>query len=278
MENTTNNYEKARPFLRWVGGKTWLVKHLPEIIDGKKFRAYHEPFLGGGAVFFATAPYEKSYLSDLNEELISTYIAVRDDVNSVVDILQGFSNNKESYYQVRSLNDGDLAYRAARFIYLNNTSFNGIYRVNLKGVYNVPYGYRDTPFYNTDKLVLVSNVLANAELSTGDFFSGLEKIDKEDLVFLDPPYAVSHNDNGFIKYNQKLFSLEDQERLSQLIDCIKEKEAYYLLTNAAHEKIRKLFTKKGDRILEKQRASLIGGAKAVRGPVKELVFTNIGAK
>lgn len=268
----------SKPFLRWAGGKSWLIKHLPSIISDTIFRNYHEPFLGGGAVFFALAPAGVKYLSDLNEELIETYSAIRDEKENVINVLKTFSNDNESYYEIRKTVYVDSASKAARFIYLNNTSYNGIYRVNQKGVYNVPYGYRETPFYIEDKLSIASDLLNNAVLSACDFTQGHNNIKEQDLVFLDPPYVVSHNDNGFIKYNQKLFSLEDQERLSGFIDIIKQKGAYYILTNAAHQKIKDIFTKDGDHVIELSRASLIGGENAVRGQVNELIFTNIGGE
>lgn len=132
----------AKPFLRWAGGKSWLVKHLAPILGDRKFCRYHEPFLGGGSIFFYMAPKEKSYLSDLNGELIDTYKAIKEDPDGVISCLEEYVNTSEEYYRIRSLCPTTLVETAARFIYLNQTSFNGIYRVNIKGEYNVPYGNR----------------------------------------------------------------------------------------------------------------------------------------
>ena len=121
---------------------------------------------------------------------------------------------------------------------------------------------------------MASKKLKNATLTISDFAESIHKINEGDLVFLDPPYTVSHNDNGFIKYNQKLFSLDDQYRLSEFIDCIKQKGAYYILTNAAHKTIEEIF-KKGDKRIEGKRASLVGGINAKRGEIREYIFTNI---
>jgi DNA adenine methylase len=192
----------------------------------------------------------------------------------VINILNGFENTKEYYYRVRSEDVSDPAKKAAGFIYLNQTSYNGIYRVNLNGVYNVPYGYRSKPFLEKDKLNMASNCLQAATITCDDFSACQQNILENDLIFLDPPYTVSHNNNGFIKYNQKLFSLDDQRRLRQLVDTIKERNAYYILTNAAHPVILEIFGA-GDNVIELHRANLIGGQNAQRGQVSEYIFTNI---
>ncbi len=265
---------KTEPFLRWAGGKNWLIKHLDKLLPKDGINQYFEPFLGGGSIFFAINPQRRAYLSDLNEDLIQTYLTLRESPESIINILEQFENNKEFYYKIREQQFEDPIKKAARFIYLNQTSFNGIYRVNLNGKYNVPYGFRTKNFLEKEKLISVSKRLKNTSLSHGDFSMIKRKVKEKDLIFLDPPYTVSHNDNGFIKYNQKLFSLKDQERLSKLIDYIKEKNAYYILTNAAHKKIEEIFNK-GDYRYVKERASLVGGINAERGQIKEYIFTNI---
>lgn len=262
------------PFLRWAGGKRWLIKHLNQIIGDLDYQDYHEPFLGSGAIFFALLPSNGAFLSDLNQELIDTYIALKTDPVAVVEKMRHFKNTKEFYYDLRSNTDQNIISRASRFIYLNQTSFNGIYRVNQNGVYNVPYGYRTKNFLEEEKLLKVSERLQGVSITCGDFMMAKTNIKERDLVFFDPPYTVSHNDNGFIKYNQKLFSLDDQRRLSKLIDYIREQNAYYILTNAAHQVILDLF-EKGDRRIELSRASLIGGNNAKRGLITEYIFTNI---
>ena len=265
---------QAKPFLRWAGGKKWLLKDLDKFLPKSGFNNYHEPFLGGGAVFFYLKPENQSYLSDLNNELIDTYQYVRDDVEDVINELKKFKNTEACYYNVRSKKYRKESKKAARFIFLNQTSFNGIYRVNLKGEYNVPFGYRKKDFFEPENLRLVSDTLKNTSLISGDFTNSLDKIDKGDLVFLDPPYTITHNNNGFFKYNQKLFSERNQYELSEMIDAIKKKGAYYILTNAAHFKVKEIFDK-GDKIVKLKRASLIGGINAKRGKYSEYVFTNI---
>lgn len=271
---TTKTTEKAKPFLRWAGGKNWLVKYLDKLLPKDGFNNYHEPFLGGASIFLSVNLTKRAYLSDLNKELINTYSTLKDNPEGIIKVLKTYKNTEDFYYKLRNKDYDDPIKQAARFIYLNQTSFNGIYRVNLKGEYNVPYGYRTKDFLEADKLRFVSFQLKNATLFHGDFSISKSKIKKGDLVFLDPPYTVSHNGNGFIKYNQKLFSLDDQKRLSELIDFIKSKDAYYVLTNAAHKTIEEMFNK-GDRLLKKKRANLIGGTNAKRGQTTEYVFTNV---
>lgn len=264
------------PFVRWAGGKTWFIPHLPEIMCDLQFEHYHEPFLGGGAIYFSLDHRKKSYLSDANPQLINSYIQVRDNPEEVITLLQEMPNTENDYYRIRGeMGTENTVENAARFIYLNQTSFNGIYRVNREGQYNVPYGFRETWVYQTQRIRDASNKLQNTRIEAGDFEINKYRIKPNDLVFLDPPYTVSHNNNGFIQYNQTLFSLDDQYRLKRFIDYIKRKGAYYILTNAAHNKIREIFFSKDDRIVELRRNSLIGGKNATRAAISEYIFTNI---
>lgn len=273
-EHQSINFKPVKPFLRWAGGKTWILKHLNQIIGDTIFNNYHEPFLGSAAIFLALQPKGNVFLSDLNKELIDTYLTLKEQPKLVIDKLKTFQNTEEYYYKIRGTTFTSSVSRAAQFIYLNQTSYNGLYRVNLQGVYNVPYGYRKKNFLEEDKLIAVSLCLQRTVITCGDFDNIRPNVHKGDLVFLDPPYTVSHNDNGFIKYNQKIFSLQDQYRLSSLIDYIKEKGAYYILTNAAHNTILDIFNK-NDRLIELYRANLIGGKNAKRGQISEYIFTNI---
>ncbi|RQO65188.1 DNA adenine methylase [Pedobacter sp. KBW06] len=264
--------QNIKPFLRWAGGKTWLLKYLKNI-KNTKFNNYHEAFLGGAATYFYLQPNGHAYLSDLNGELIETYQTIKDSAEDVIKKLETFKNAEEDYYQIRSTIFENSVERAARFIYLNQTSYNGIYRVNLKGKYNVPFGFRTKNFLDKENILSAQKALRNTSLKHCDFYDVLNNVKSGDLVFLDPPYTVSHNLNGFIKYNEKIFSLEDQIRLSKLIDELKNIGAYYILTNAAHKTIEEIFDK-GDRQFEFKRASLIGGTNSERGQTSEFVFTN----
>ncbi|MBC8179893.1 Dam family site-specific DNA-(adenine-N6)-methyltransferase [candidate division KSB1 bacterium] len=263
-----------KPFLRWAGGKRWFLKEIGRFLP-EKINNYHEPFLGGGSVFFFLKPENVSYLSDSNTALINAYIQVRDNLTNVYSILETFENNKDEYYKIRETVYDDTISQAAQFIYLNRTNFNGIYRVNLKGEYNVPYGFKEYKvLFDYDVLLSASKILQNVILKAKDFEHTINLIKEDDFVFLDPPYTVTHVKNGFIKYNEKLFSWEDQKRLAETIRMIKSKGAYYLLTNANHESVEKLYGEI-DKPISIQRYSVIGGKKAKRGEIQEFVFTNV---
>lgn len=266
---------RAGPFLRWAGGKSWLVPYLNEMIPEPGIGNYHEPFLGGGAIFFDVRPKGTAYLSDLNSELMDTYKAVRDRVEQVIYELGLFKNTKECYYKVRSQSPRSAAARAARFIFLNQTSFNGIYRVNLKGEYNVPYGHRKKEFLQAESLRAASETLAGTDLFQGDFDEVRKSVSAGDFVFLDPPYTVSHNNNGFVKYNQKLFCHSDQLRLRDLVEHLERVGAWYVLTNAAHVSIAEIFDGVTGRRVELSRISRVGGKEAPRGRFSEYLFTNL---
>ena len=217
------------------------------------------------------------YLNDSNSELINFYTQVKDNIESLISYLKKYENknNKDDYYKIRSRRVNDPIKAAAKFLYLNKTSFNGIYRVNLKGQYNVPYGYKEYPnkFFDYEVLRLLSTRLSKATLTSVDF-EKCDNISKGDFIYLDPPYTVAHNQNGFIKYNEKLFSWEDQKRLSKFIQSIKQKDAYYILSQATDSSILELFGSIDDP-KELNRASLISGKLKGRRKVKEYIFTNI---
>ena len=265
----------CRPFLRWAGGKQWLIKYLDGRLDLSRFISYHEPFVGGGSVLFHFQP-QQAFISDVNQKLVDTYLALRMDARAVVNILKCIDISAEEYYRIRQLEYEDLFQRAAQFIFLNQTSFNGIYRENTNGRYNVPYGKRVNFHFDFDNIVRAGDYLKTVnKIECCNFTECIDNVTEGSLCFLDPPYTISHNKNGFIKYNQKIFTIEDQYRLSHFIDQIKDKGAYYILTNAAHDEIKNIFQKDKDFIYELSRASLIGGRNAKREKYQECIFTNI---
>lgn len=273
------NDSTAKPFLRWAGGKTWLLKSLEAFLP-KKINNYHEPFIGGGSVFIhlkSTGKIQnKAYLSDKNNDLINAYKILRSQPEQLINVLEEFKNEKDFYYFIRDQKYTDKLEQAAQFIFLNRTSFNGIYRVNLKGEYNVPYGFKAyKQLFDFENFKKISRLLKNTSLQSRDFAKTLNDINKGDLVFLDPPYTVAHENNGFVKYNQKIFSWEDQERLKEYIEKVKAKKAYFILTNAAHESICNLFHDVTTPH-EVNRYSVVGGTGAERREISEYIFTNCG--
>ncbi len=224
--------------------------------------------------FFHLHP-EKPFISDSNQDLINAYAAmVKDCVDLIVEHLKKFKNSKDYYYKVRGAKYKNSYQQAAQFIYLNQMSFNGIYRVNSMGEYNVPYGYREKYQFDYDNLKKVSQVLKNVAINSGDFQETMSNIKEGDLVFIDPPYTVTHNNNGFIEYNKKIFSLDDQRRLSDMIGQIKETNAFYIMTNANHESLKLIFGIHKDKTTIMERNSSIGGIGAERGKYSEIIMTN----
>jgi DNA adenine methylase len=268
------NKTKCKPFLRWTGSKKWLIKEGLAKYLPNNFNNYHECFLGGGSVFFSIDKSGESFLYDINNDLIETYIEIRDNVELLIKTLKLLKNTEEEFYRIRNARTYKSHTKAARFIYLNKCSFNGIYRVNSKGIYNVPYGKRkNVDIVCEDNLRLVSKALQNVTIKAIDFKETLENIKKNDLVFLDPPYTIAHENNGFIEYNQKLFSWDDQERLKDFVQAINNKGAYFILTNASHHSILDLYKGIG-KIFIKSRYSQVGGRNKTRGMYNELIICN----
>lgn len=273
MTKNKREIVKMQPFLRWAGGKRWLVSRLRGKLDISQFASYHEPFIGGGAMLFSFLP-DHAFISDVNEQLIQAYRIMKENPEGIIEFIQALRTDEGTYYRVRSMVPQNEIEAAGRFIYLNRTSFNGIYRVNLRGEYNVPWGKKLNYQFDYENLRKVGKYLQQVEISHGDFKQCLDDVQENSLVFLDPPYIMSKNNNVFLKYNQRAFSEQDQERLAGMIEEIKRRGAYYILTNSNHEKVIETFDK-GDNIIELTRTSLIGGTNAKRGAYEECIFTNL---
>lgn len=259
------------PFLKWAGGKRWLISSYPDFL-AHPFNRYIEPFLGSGAVFFHLTP-KKSILADRNKELIETYQAIKDDWERVGQELKKHHKNhsKKYYYSIRDSKPRNLCVRAARFIYLNRTCWNGLYRVNLKGKFNVPIGTKQRVILDTDNFEAVSRLLKNSDLISGDFEEIMELAGKNDLVFADPPYTIKHNLNGFIKYNEKLFSWDDQKRLRDAVVRARARGATIIISNANHPSVRELYKGIGtQKVLT--RSSVLAADSGNRGKYQELVI------
>lgn len=269
MENT----QSIKPFLRWAGGKSWLIPRLKELLPAD-FRSYHEPFLGSGAIYFSACNGNRAFLSDSNPDLINAFVQIRDNCSKVIQYLRQYQNTEDNYYAIRARTERGQIKRAAQFIFLNRTCYNGVYRVNMQGKFNVPYCHNPNALiYKKDHLRSVVRKLRTATIQTHDFECISDNVKKNDLVFLDPPYTVGHDNNGFLEYNTKLFSWADQERLASLVDYLNSKGAYYIVTNAAHESIKKLYKNLGNRF-EIERTSTITSIISKRSLTTEYLFTN----
>lgn len=269
VEGHEDNH-KVLPFLKWAGGKRWLVTRHPELFP-KKFNRYIEPFVGSGAVFFHLQP-SKSILADINGDLIDTYRGIKEDWEGVWKQLEKFhsKHDHEFYYKTRSKTCDELIEHTARFIYLNRTCWNGLYRVNKQGVFNVPIGTKTNVVLDTDEFSQTSKLLKGAKLLAGSFKKTIDIAEKEDFLFIDPPYTANHNSNGFLKYNDKLFSWEDQEKLRDSIEAAQKRGAKILLTNANHKSVKDLYSGMGKYVVV-ERPSVISGKASGRKKTTELV-------
>ncbi len=260
MQN--NNDFGAKPFLKWAGGKTQLLdefdKRLPlKIKDNKTIKRYIEPFIGGGAMFFFLKRkynIKESFLFDINPELIIAYKVIQKGHKALLDRLSEIKHKhlqksedmrREHYYHIRdkynkqienfnynSFND-EWIERVTYLIFLNKTCFNGLFRQNKKGEFNVPFGrYKNPSIYNENNIIQVSKALKNTEIFYGDFTRSSKYIEKGSFVYFDPPYRPLNRTSSFTKYSKDGFFDEDQIRLSKFFDEMDKKEAYLMLSNS----------------------------------------------
>ena len=261
-----------KPFLKWAGGKRWLFESqqfaLPQV-KGK----YFEPFLGGGAVFFQTQP-NNAILSDSNSRLIELYTVIRDELKKFESSFKdhAHAHSKAYYYELRAKKLKKPATRAAQFLYLNRTCWNGLYRENLDGQFNVPIGTKQTVIFDSDDFPAWSKALSNCRIKCQDFEDAIEEAKRDDFIFVDPPYTVRHNENGFVKYNQNIFSWEDQIRLRDALKRAVDRGVSFAMTNADHKSIRELYDGLGT-VKKLVRYSVIAGQSDFRTPSTELLIT-----
>jgi DNA adenine methylase len=232
----------AEPFVKWAGGKRLLLPQLLPILTLGEGERYVEPFLGGGAVFFALAP-DRALLSDALPALIESFVAVRDTVDDVISQLRRLERSEAAYYRIRSAKPRTRAGRAAQFIYLNKTCFNGLYRVNLNGQFNVPYGRHGPNLLvcDAEQLHRASAALRPASIEAQDFEAAIDSTGTGDLVYCDPPYTIAHAANGFVEYNARVFRWEDQRRLAAAVARAARRGARVAVSNADHPSIRDLY-------------------------------------
>ena len=236
--------EPLAPFLKWPGGKRWAASHIAAKVLERLKNRYIEPFLGGGAVFFHLRPTARCVLSDINADLINVYRIVRDYPEEIIEQLTCLRVSKSFYYRLRGAEPTDPMSRAARFLYLNRTAFGGMYRVNVDGEFNVPYGGGErTPaiLWETSILRDAAAALKGVALVKSDFEAVLDSAAAGDVAYCDPTYTVTHDQNGFIRYNERNFSWSDQERLAKAAFCAARRGAGVIVSNAHHREVRKLY-------------------------------------
>lgn len=282
VKRVTNSVpdERVKPFIQWVGGKREMLPQYEKFIP-KKFKNYYEPFLGGGAMFFYLQP-EKAVLSDNNQELIKTYEGVRDNPEEVIKILREFKSkhSKDLYTKIRNLDREIDIYKklssgeiAARMIYLNQTCFNGLYRVNQKGQFNVPIGSSLNRLICDEHTIRnASNILKKITLKEADFETAVKDAGSGDFIYLDPPYYPVSVYSDFTRYTKEKFYQEDQVRLKERIDRLKAKGCKLMLSNSDCNFIKTLY--KDYKIHEVQSSRSLNCKKDRRGKVSELLIMN----
>ena len=268
----------ARPFLKWAGGKRQLLPELIKRLPGS-FRNYHEPFLGGGALFFELAARgllkKKAYLSDLNEELIETYIVVQTGVEDLIKSLKKHVHDEEYYYRLRGVDPAslDIVERASRLIYLNKTCFNGLYRVNSKGEFNVPFGnYKNPMICDEENLRLCSAALKDISIRRQSYFKVMSGALRGDFVYFDPPYHPVSKTASFASYQKDGFDEKDQQRLKDIFEALDRKKCFAMLSNSHSAFTKGLYKDYKPEIVEASRA--VNSRASARGPVKEIIVRN----
>lgn len=261
--------EKCPPLFRWAGGKRRLLAQIIPLLP-QKYNHYYEPFCGGAALFFHLRP-ANATLGDKNEELINCYKQVKNHPEEVITALGELKNTETEYYKIRAKVPTNKIERAARLIYLMELSFNGIYRVNSDGGFNVPYGKKTRKKFDFEKIRNVSKALTNVTLVHGGFERTVANAQAGDLIYFDPPYTVAHGNNGFVQYNERIFSWAGQERLAKLADELFQHGCKVIVSNAEHASIKVIYSTFDT--YKVTRHSGIGGPVGTRKYISEFVFT-----
>lgn len=270
--SVSNVSSEATPLLKWPGGKRWIAPWLADIVRDNLTGRYFEPFLGGGSLFFCLRP-ASAVLSDINRDLVETYVVVRKSHLELSRLLRRMPVSSSYYYSIRNGVPRDPTLRAARFLYLNRTAFGGIFRLNRNGDFNVPYGGGErTPecLWRTELLHRTAESLAVAELRHADFETTMDEARAGDVVYCDPTYTVAHNNNGFVRYNECNFSWDDQKRLAFAARSAQRRGVFVVVSNAYHGALRRLY--RSAEVYVVKRPSLVARKTEFRRPVAEYVF------
>ncbi len=265
------------PFLKWPGGKRWLVRRYSPLFPST-YQRYLEPFLGGAAVFFHLAP-RCALLSDTNKDLVNVYQCLKKHAKTIDQQLCDLQrkHSEKLYYRIRAMRPTGSVDQAVRFLYLNRTCFNGIYRVNLKGDFNVPIGTKNLVAYPDGYLEVVSKCLRHASIRHVDFEVAIDGAATGDFIFADPPYTVMHNNNNFLKYNSSLFSWSDQVKLAAALKRAAARGAAFMVSNADHLCVRDLYAGLGNHF-QVNRSSILAANSLRRRKTTELLITNYGCQ
>ncbi len=238
---------KTYPIVKWVGGKRQLMFELLKNMPAN-YNRYFEPFIGGGALFFELQP-KNGYISDMNEELINLYSVVRDDVDGLTEDLGKHEVSKEYFLNIRNIDRTEMFLRlsdierASRFIYLNRTCFNGLYRVNSQGQFNVPFGnYSNPRIIDENNLRNCSELLKNTEIKVADFSEILTKVQKSDFVYFDPPYVPLDDTSSFTSYTKAGFDIDMQFKLRDVCDELDSMGVKFMLSNSDTKLVNELYS------------------------------------
>ncbi len=271
---STRTLGKARPFLKWAGGKGQLLAQYEPFFPDE-WGTYHEPFLGGGAVFFHLAQRgspRRFKLSDINPELVNVYCCVRDQVEDLIALLSHHQahHSRDYYYAIRAAHFEDSLQRAARLLYLNKTCFNGLYRENSRGEFNVPLGrYRDPRICDAENLRAAAQILQGVEITVQPFWQIVERAEPGDFVYLDPPYHPISASSSFTAYSRFAFGEPEQIRLREVFVALANQGVQVLLSNSDCPFVRELYQEYPIKTISASRAINSRGNK--RGPIPEVL-------
>ena len=256
------------PLFRWVGGKRKLLNKILPYVP-QKFGTYYEPFLGGAALYFSLNP-KSAVLGDKNPEIVNYFNTVKASPGALIRALSQNINSSENYYRIRDLKPSTHIQKAARFQYLVNLGFSGVYRVNKKGEFNVPYSKEvNRQFFDGADIWAAHRMLKGAKLICGDFSKTVANATSGDLVYFDPPYTVAHDNNGFLEYNESIFEWKEQVKLSLLVKELAQKGVKVIVSNANHFSVRDLYDEVNIKYID--RSSTISADGKKRGMVKEIL-------
>jgi len=268
----------VHPIVKWAGGKRGLIEKYKPCLP-KDFNKYYEPFFGGGAIFFhlfSNGRVKEAKISDINSELINMYEVVKTKVDDLVEELKSgkYVNDKDIFYEIRAEEPEKPVLRAARLIYLNRTCFNGLYRVNKRGKFNVPFGKypKNVKIFDEENLRNVNQCLQNVELTSEDFEKSVNDAKKGDFVYFDPPYMPLTETANFTDYTSKGFVMKEQERLAKVFKELDERGCYVMESNSDVPKIAELY--EGYEIKKVHAKRFISSDPNGRGGVLESLIVN----